>query len=283
MHRWDSQQAHSTAFRVVGFIADPAQKFLAQKVSDIISRLPAEIRWCATRVADEDMPSDLGTLEWCGDYVLSESERLEFTSASKVEKRKREWLAGRIAAKDAVRQLLRDECGITVCPADIEIVQDENGRPSPYGFWIEKAGFVPQVSITHADGIAYALTCLPSQEVIAAIDTEAIRERDQAFEEMAFTEGEIELLMAAADRKAACTAFWCAKEAVAKAIGVGVAGKPKAFEVVDTNWQAQTLMVAVHQSDTVAENNQVLVHYLIEDNQVTAFTAYGNFAACGID
>jgi phosphopantetheinyl transferase (holo-ACP synthase) len=227
------------------------------------------------RVSDEDMPSDLGTLEWCADYVLSDSERQQFTAASKVEKRKRDWLSGRIAAKDAVRKLLKDECGLELCPADIEIMQDDNGRPMPYGLWVETAGFVPQLSITHGDGIAYALACRPSPEFIAGIDTEPARNRGDAFEDMAFTESEIKMLATVKpeDRDAANTAFWCAKEAIAKAIGMGLAGKPKEFEVVNADWSKAELVVAVHQTDTFVQGKQLLVHCLIEDERVTAFTA----------
>ena len=62
--------------------------------------------------------------------ILNRRERLlwrELNAASS--KRRRDWLMGRIAAKDAVRLLIKDQVGLVLCPADIEITSAATGQP----------------------------------------------------------------------------------------------------------------------------------------------------------
>ena len=69
------------------------------------------------------------------------------------------------------------------------------------------------------------------------IDVEPIVERPPSFEATAFTAGERALLdrWSGASRAEWVTRFWCAKEAAAKASGLGLAGGPASAQVVEAD------------------------------------------------
>ena len=66
------------------------------------------------------------------------------------------WLLGRVAAKDAVRQLLRAR-GLSVCPSDIAIEDAADGRMVARGAWADAACAAPLVSISQAGSYAAAI------------------------------------------------------------------------------------------------------------------------------
>ena len=89
--------------------------------------------------------------------VLSRREREVWQSLKGPEKRKTEWLLGRVAAKDAIRLFLKEHYGMELYPADIEIAQDRYGQPLVRGAWTEELEHVPVISLSHSDGIAVAV------------------------------------------------------------------------------------------------------------------------------
>ncbi|MGA2274099.1 MAG: SDR family NAD(P)-dependent oxidoreductase [Bryobacteraceae bacterium] len=130
-------------------------------------------------------------------------------------KRRREWLAGRIAAKTAIRMLL-----VPGGPdaARIRILAGQDGAPSAA---FEEActamAAPPFVSIAHSGGLAAALaTPRPG----FGIDVEAIsRGAAEVESEFAGPEETALVLATVADRTSALTCLWAAKEACRKAAG----------------------------------------------------------------
>ncbi|MFG2234556.1 beta-ketoacyl synthase N-terminal-like domain-containing protein [Streptomyces sp. NPDC048723] len=139
------------------------------------------------------------------------------------------WLLGRIAAKDALRQLLWDGGAGPVFPAEVPIGNDPTGRPvagSPL-----TRGF--RLSIAHKDRIAVALAH-PARPV--GIDVEQVTADPDALIRIALGPAELRLAEGLAAREgtglpAALTALWCAKEAAAKAAGGGLGGRPRDWRV----------------------------------------------------
>jgi len=86
--------------------------------------------------------------------VLSREERRQWITVP--ENRRREWLLSRVAAKDAVRILLRQTHGLTLYPSDVEIALEE-GELLATGAWAQKVGGRPHLQTTYADGIAAAV------------------------------------------------------------------------------------------------------------------------------
>ncbi|GGS11189.1 polyketide synthase [Streptomyces nojiriensis] len=139
------------------------------------------------------------------------------------------WLLGRIAAKDALRQLLWDGGAGPVFPAEVPIGSDPAGRPvagAPL-----TGGF--RLSIAHKDRLAVALAH-PARPV--GIDVEQVTADPDALIRIALGPGELGLAEGLAAREgtglpAALTALWCAKEAAAKAAGTGLGGRPRDWRV----------------------------------------------------
>ncbi|WP_432003528.1 beta-ketoacyl synthase N-terminal-like domain-containing protein [Streptomyces sioyaensis] len=142
------------------------------------------------------------------------------------------WLLGRIAAKDAVRELLWDEGAGPVFPAEVAVVNDGHGRPRPDGLLARGI----HVSLAHKDRLAVALA---QRSGPVGIDIETVTDDPGALERIALTPAERRLADSLHARDAAggsdrahwLTALWCAKEAAAKAAGSGLGGRPQAWAV----------------------------------------------------
>ncbi|GLX22049.1 type I polyketide synthase [Streptomyces lavendulae] len=144
------------------------------------------------------------------------------------------WLLGRIAAKDALRQLLWDGGAGPVFPAEVPVGNDPAGRPLALGPLA--SGF--RLTIAHKDRVAVALAH-PGRAV--GIDVEPVAADPDALVRVALGPGELALAEAlsgtwggprgAGGLPAALTSLWCAKEAAAKAHGSGLGGRPREWRV----------------------------------------------------
>lgn len=167
--------------------------------------------------------------------LLSRRERESWSQRDATKKRSNEWLMGRLAAKAAVRALIKDRWGLTCSPADIEIVPDEYGCPKIVCEAISNLKCHLSVSIAHADGHVVALAGDSPSNQGVGIDIERVRPEHGALEKGALAEREQLLLwtIPVADRDEWLLRLWCAKEAVAKALGRGMAGSPLFLQVQD--------------------------------------------------
>jgi phosphopantetheinyl transferase len=133
-----------------------------------------------------------------------------------VDKRRQDWLAGRIAAKRAVERA-------TGLPMErIEIRTDLVGptRGRPYAAIRGKETILGVLSITHAGWIAAAtFNALP-----VGLDLELVIPHDDSFTSLAFTEEERRAWshLGGAARDLAITRAWCMKEAISKWRGCGL-------------------------------------------------------------
>ena len=139
-----------------------------------------------------------------------------------VPKRRHEWLLGRCAAKDAVRELIEKQHGVKLGAADIEIVPDAHGRPEVQGAWMARLNVKPAISITHSHGIAAAAATLTPGAMVG-IDIEMAGRHAEHFERIAFREEERAWLqkLPAAQHDEWALRLWTAKEAASKALGQG--------------------------------------------------------------
>ncbi len=181
-------------------------------------------------------PADMGRPVW-RDVLeatqLGPAERAAFLASCGPDRRRSHRLWGRIAAKEAARRLWRAEGRPATYPADLAIIAGRARRPCLVRVEDPDDRSLPAVSIAHADGVGLALAASePSARV--GIDVEPIADRPPGFEESAFTPAERALLSrwTGASRAEWVARFWCAKEAAAKASGVGLAAGPASAEVV---------------------------------------------------
>ncbi|MEU9785126.1 beta-ketoacyl synthase N-terminal-like domain-containing protein [Streptomyces phaeochromogenes] len=165
---------------------------------------------------------------------LSGAERSEYERHAP--RGRRQWLLGRIAAKDAVRQWLWDHGEGPVFPAEIRVRNDESGRPYVTG--LHGRTLPPlDISLAHRAEAGVAIVRPHRPEPGPGIDIEEVIERDAQTLAVALGEDELRLLRArcAATGESEAlwfTRFWAAKEAVAKAEGTGFRGRPRDFTVL---------------------------------------------------
>ena len=167
------------------------------------------------------------------DLVLSRAERAQWQAVGSSPKRRHEWLLGRAAVKDAVRSLIAGDQPPDSYPADIEVSKDQLGRPVVSGAWSSAPAAAPHVSISHSGGIAVAAAADRGRWDGVGVDLELLAGRHGDLD-FVFTPGEHELLDAPdpSARGEWSLRLWCAKEAVAKALGIGLARHHKDLEAV---------------------------------------------------
>jgi phosphopantetheinyl transferase len=179
--------------------------------------------------------------------VLSRHERKLFRELRGTEHRQIEWLSGRTAAKDAMRSFLRKHHGLDVLPADIEILQDEHGRPMAKGPWTQALRAVPELSLSHSEGVAVALAGDAAGGRRFGIDIQAIRKLTPDFESTALITEEQRLLNAVpqSTRTEWLLRLWCVKEATSKAAGRGLIGGPGNVRIHNLNTQTGVVRATV--------------------------------------
>jgi phosphopantetheinyl transferase (holo-ACP synthase) len=138
--------------------------------------------------------------------------------------KKKQWMLGRIAAKDAVRFRQWDAGHTDVYPIELTVRNEPNGKPfvdlRPGRGLVESA-----VSIAHAEEVGVAIAGPAGAEV--GIDVIEVKPRDESTIRYALTESEIAQL----DGDVSFARLWAAKEAVGKALGTGLDGAPRRFVV----------------------------------------------------
>jgi phosphopantetheinyl transferase (holo-ACP synthase) len=156
---------------------------------------------------------------------LGERERADFDALGA--RRRRSWLLGRIALKDAVRLHRWANGAGPLFPVEIAVANLASGRPTVTGPGCDGL----RVSVAHKDEIAVALVAADGRS--PGIDVERIEPRTDGFARVAFTDREL-ALGGDRPRDEWLTRLWTAKEAVAKARDKGL-GDPRRFEVRDAD------------------------------------------------
>ena len=144
---------------------------------------------------------------------------------------------GRVAAKVAVCAWLAERGVDGIDVRDVTVSNDATGRPRARIARGRRVVGAPAVSVAHRSDAAVAVAAGPGEA--AGIDVERVERRGSVFTRLALTTAELGLGDAAAiDRDTWVTRAWTIKEAVAKAAGTGLQGRPKDFVVreVDGDW-----------------------------------------------
>jgi acyl transferase domain-containing protein/phosphopantetheinyl transferase (holo-ACP synthase) len=154
--------------------------------------------------------------EWIARLYLRETEWAAYRERPAVD-----WLLGRIAAKDAVRDWLRRQNGTLLHPLEVEIVNEEDGAPRV----VVPAMSALALSIAHLEDEAIAVA---GQAPGVGVDLALLEERGREFSGLVFAEGELSALPEAS-REEWIHRAWCAKEAAVKAFRVGFGELPQFY------------------------------------------------------
>jgi len=174
-------------------------------------------------------------LDWLARNYLTSREWERFRSMDNVFQRQRDWLMGRVAAKDAVRLWMsrRTGSGEFAHPAAIELENDASGKVSVLAL----AGFPKRPCISLSHGKAGAVAVASAHSV--GIDAEPNEAAEALAKEDFTTPGELRRLNRIGVPPDAETSWltrlWCAKEATAKFLGTGLEGRPRGFETVEVS------------------------------------------------
>ena len=176
--------------------------------------------------------------------LLGVEERDEWRSLQGNLRRRREWLTGRAALKEAVRHWVYEQTGHLLYPTDILVRHDEFHAPFVEGLWCESLIAAPRVSLSHNGSACLAAVAAPDQPV--GVDLEELgRVRQPELIVETFTAEERSLVHglhdAALDERV--LRLWCAKEAASKCLGIGLQGQPGNFRIVAADAACERLLV----------------------------------------
>lgn len=156
---------------------------------------------------------DLNTEATAARQVLTPAERAKADRFARTADRVRF-----TATRAALRSLLAQRVGCE--PVDVPLASSPHGKP-----FLDVAGDAPLFNLSHSG--AHALIVLGDARVVSevGIDIEECKDSvdTEAIFSLAFTGGECREVRDAGDRLNALYSRWVGKEAVLKAIGVGVA------------------------------------------------------------
>jgi len=165
------------------------------------------------------------------------------------------WLGGRVAAKKALNRYLKNRTGQEIPFREIHISNDDLGKP------LCNCPDV-HVSISHKETIAIA--CVVSEEDAhgVGIDLEFVSPRERAMWEQFFTPAEQALALRMAreresEQSTYFTHLWSIKEAVSKAVGLGLRVDSRQFEVLELS-PAGKARVELHDFDSAERPDSAL-------------------------
>jgi 4'-phosphopantetheinyl transferase len=146
---------------------------------------------------------------------LGPGEQLVFDRLA-LPKRRRDWLAGRFAARRAVAQLARR--GVTPPVGRIEVMASESGAP---GVLVAGSPSPLRVSIAHAGEVAGAIAW-QGTGVALGLDLEPLALPDRVLDRVAFTPEESAWARGRGTVAERALCLWTAKEAALKAVEIGL-------------------------------------------------------------
>ncbi len=203
-------------------VSNPSEAFLSQRLDGFEGLAKGQVKLSVSRL-DGCLPDEEVARTWCLDYILNPQEMIAYNKLNGM--RRREWLLGRVAAKDSVRRLLKAKYGLALSSADVIIDNLPSGQPIATGLW--KTDFIDEVnlSLSHKGETAVALAASGTIGG-AGIDIEEILEREDGFEDLAFNSDDVALLVQHSHspfgKHKIATMMWSAKESVGKALGMNL-------------------------------------------------------------
>lgn len=161
-----------------------------------------------------------GIVNSSGEF-LSANEQ-EVYGSLKFDKRRRDWLLGRYTAKHLIQQVVREKIGRLLPLTSFSVL----GRPdgSPEVIWENPPdNFACTISISHSADMAFC-TLVERADWPLGADIERVEGRIMGFITPYLTAAERDLIAQTAEglRPLHTTAIWSAKEAVLKALRVGL-------------------------------------------------------------
>ena len=232
---WE-EQAERVPKEYCQLILQPSNAFLTESLSQEAIGNPA------TDVATAfitDIPYNLFErneslwLKIMSHAILCDAERKTIAAMKGSVARRTEWMIGRLAAKEAVRRFLKTFYQARWSDADVQICPNPDGKPIAIGDWRSFLNTQIDIAIAHTAQFVVAIAAANAR---VGVDVESVlRDLSEEFANGVFTADELELAAQSSNASQAFIRFWCAKEAVSKALGTGIRYSPKELIVTDYN------------------------------------------------
>jgi phosphopantetheinyl transferase len=181
-------------------------------------------------------------------HILMEQEMEIWRRIPHAEARHR-WLRGRVSAKDAICLFLRNRLNVLMPWESISVLPDKRGQPQVSCASLSEIGLGVCVSISHCENSSVALVveCTDFCRGVG-IDVAFQAGNHDGLAEGGFAAVETALLenCSAPERADWLLRLWCAKEAVGKALGLGLMGNPLNYVVRRVDRRRGTVDVEIN-------------------------------------
>lgn len=259
------------------FILRPSERFLTQELplallgnptSPVAASVVTDVPF---KIFENNQEIWLKTLAY---VLLAPTEREEWLEMQGATSRRVEWLFGRAAAKESVRRFLQKYHQARWTAADIPIWADDSGKPHPLGPWREHTAATIDLSIAHTSKLIVAAVAVNAR---IGIDIEAIgRDLTEDFTKGVFTHEELELAATTGEAPIAMLRFWCAKEAISKALGTGIRYSPRDLQIIGVD-----ILTGVIQIELTGQWLEAFKHMKGRKNVIYSSLYAGHvFASC---
>ncbi|TJY56719.1 acyltransferase domain-containing protein [Sinimarinibacterium sp. CAU 1509] len=230
--------------RLYEFRIRPDREFMTQPY--LSAELPPEILMRQMEPFPQHFLDEGGAIwkRMLAHMLLSHAERRSFYALPQTGPRREEWLMGRAAAKDVVRDWAAS-LGVSLCAADIEIANDADGAPRIVCPALHGHA-LPTLSISHSR--YWAVAALAPAGTMLGLDYQRLEGIDVGHLSTGGLSEAERPLAAHADhgehlRRTA--ALWCAKEAAAKAVGTGLQGRPLDWTVTHARFDSARASIQI--------------------------------------
>ena len=225
--------------------------------------------WCRVEIEDAAARPPLVAAD-----ILTPRERSQY-DGFQFEKRRTDWLNGRVAAKRLIVAMVQARHGVEAAPRAVEIATSPTGAPTPVNAiasglpWVAPEARLPlELSISHSRGAAFAAAFWWERDVPGArigADLEWVERRPPDLFDDYFTAEEHRYCgEAEGDRDERATVVWSAKESTLKAAGLGLTVDTRAVTCLPSSgavaltiepsgpWQALSIAAAPPLSSSIA-------------------------------
>lgn len=226
-----------SARRFAFFLGRPSRSTLCARWPG--SSTGIQLRSIANVGPDSDSLSSTSWMRLLSRAVLDDEE-LDTWAAMAAGRRRAEWLLGRVALKDAVRTWAIQRYERAVAPRAMRIETTSAGAPFVVSTELDDRGGSPAVSLAHCRTLVLAAAGEPGSGL--GVDVEA-RDRNVATLARVLTPEEATLVSGAERNGVSVLDVLVAKEAAAKALGIGLGGSMARWPVVDADREGRQVVI----------------------------------------
>jgi phosphopantetheinyl transferase len=151
--------------------------------------------------------------------ALSRGERLTWSELNHSGASDVDWLLARVAGKDAVRRLLKERYGLSLCLADIEFDSVDQDPVLVKGRWMEDLPCSPSVCVSWTERLGVALAAEKGERCGIAVLRRSLSGEKESLRDLLDEERYVLDKMVQIDKAEWIMRIHCAKEAIFKALG----------------------------------------------------------------